>query len=72
MEQQLPPRLGERQVARLVQNDQVEPDKMLGGPLTASPGLGFKPVDQIDDSEEPGAGVAIKSGGNPSRAWGAG
>jgi len=34
---------------------------MLGGPLTASPDLGFKPVDQIDDSEEPGAGVAMAS-----------
>jgi hypothetical protein len=34
---------------------------MLGGPLTASPGLGFKPVDQIDDSEEPGAGVAVNT-----------
>ena len=59
VEQQLPTRLGEGQVAKLVQNDQVEPDQMLGGAsLTAGPGLGFKPVDQIDDREEPGAGAA--------------
>ena len=42
VEQQPPTRLGERQVAKLVQNDQVEPDQMLGGAsLTAGPGLGF-------------------------------
>ena len=59
VEQQLAARLGEGQIAELIQNHQVEPDQVLGDPALASgPGLGFEPVDQIDRGVEAGPRAA--------------
>ena len=56
MEQQLPAGLGERQVAELVEDDEVETCQMIGqASLPASPAFGLEPVDQIDGVEEPAA-----------------
>jgi len=63
MEQQLPAGLRERQVAEFVKDDEVLPAKIVGQtPLASGPALGLKPVDQIDDIEEPAPGTATDAG----------
>ena len=54
MEQQLAAALGERQVAEFVEDNEVDPAQGIGSAaLTVDFDLGFEPVDQIDDIEEP-------------------
>ena len=56
MEQELSARLGERQIAEFIEDDEVEPCEVIGKPsLAASPTFGLQPVDQIDGVEEPTA-----------------
>ena len=56
MEQELSARLGERQIAEFIEDDEVEPCKVIGKPsLAARPSFGLEPVDQIDSVEEPAA-----------------
>jgi hypothetical protein len=56
VEQQLPARLGERQVAELVEDNEVFAIQIIGQPpLASGAALGLKPVDQINDIEEPAA-----------------
>jgi hypothetical protein len=56
VEQQLPTRLGERQVAEFIEDDKVLPVEIIGQPpLASEPALGLKLVDQIDGIEEPTA-----------------
>ena len=56
VEQELAPAHGERKVAQLVENDEVQPTESPRHPSLAIR-LGFRhqPVDQIDDIEEPAA-----------------
>ena len=57
-----PPRL-ERQVAEVVQGDEVHPGEVVGqAALAAGPALGLELVDQVDDVEEPAAGAAADAG----------
>ena len=59
MEEKLSTRLGEGQIAKLVENDKIEPCQMIGdATLTASAGLGLQPIDQINDIEEAAAAGA--------------
>ena len=63
MEQQLPARLGERQIAELVENDEVHPAEIVGhAPLPAGTALGLELVDQVDDVEEAAAGTVTDAG----------
>ena len=56
VEQQLPAGLGERQIAELVEHDEVQTGEIIGNPsLAARPSLGLEPVDQIDGGEESAA-----------------
>ena len=49
MKQRLTARLGKRQTAEFVQNDEVPPGEIFGDPLlAAAPRLRFEPVDEID------------------------
>jgi hypothetical protein len=50
--------LGERQITEFIEDDDVEAGKIIGQPgLAARPGLGLKPVDEIDGGEEAAAGA---------------
>ena len=63
MEQQLPTRLGERQVAEFIEDDEVLSVEIIGQPpLASGPALGLKSVDQIDDVEEPAARTVTDAG----------
>ena len=66
MEQQLPPGLGEGQIAKFVEDDEVQAVQVIGqAALFAAAGLGLEAVDQIDDIVEPPAGaVADQGAGN--------
>ena len=56
MEEQLAAGLGERQIAELVQNDEVEPGEMIGdATLAAGTGVALPLVDETDDVEEAAA-----------------
>ena len=56
MEQELAAGLGEGQVAELVEDDEVHAGEVIGEPALASvAGLGFEPIDEIDDIVEPAA-----------------
>src|SRR5277367_1088631 len=56
VEQKLSARLSERQVAELVENDEVEASEIIGEPpLPACPAFCLQPIDQIDGVEEPAA-----------------
>jgi hypothetical protein len=58
MEQELAAGLSERQIAELVENDEVYAGQVIGeSSLAAIAGLGFEPVDEIDDVVEPAAGT---------------
>jgi hypothetical protein len=53
VEQQLPARLGEWQIAKLIEDDEVQTGEIIGKPsLAARSSLGLEPVDQIDGGEE--------------------
>jgi len=59
VEQELPARLRERYIAGLVEHDEVEARQVVGhAALLPATGLGFEPVDQINDVEEAAAGPA--------------
>ena len=63
VKEQLAAGLGERQVAELVEDDEVEAREMVGETaLPAGAGLGLELVDQIDDVEEAAAGPAADAG----------
>ena len=58
MEQKLAAGLSERQVAELVEDDEVHPGQMLGEPtLPSVAGLDLEAVDEIDDIVEAPAGT---------------
>ena len=63
VEQQLPACLRERQIAELVDDDEVLAAKIVGqASLTSRACFGFQLVDQIDDIEEPASGTATNAG----------
>jgi len=65
MEQELAAGLGEGQVAKLVENDEVHAGQVIGNPaLSSVAGLGLEPIDEIDHIVEPatGAGSNAASG----------
>jgi hypothetical protein len=54
VEQKLSASLSERQIAKLIEDDEVEAGEIIGeATLAARPSFGLKPVDQIDGVEEP-------------------
>src|ERR1019366_1156744 len=56
MEQKLPAGLREREIAELIEDDEVEAAEIIGEPpLPAGPSFGLEPVNQIDGVEEPAA-----------------
>ena len=56
MEQELATRLGERQIAEFVEDDEVHSGEMVGEPaLPSIAGLSLEPVDEIDHVVEPPA-----------------
>ena len=58
VEQELAAGLSEGQIAEFVENDEVHAGQVIGEPaLAAIAGLGFEPVDEIDDVVEPAAGA---------------
>jgi hypothetical protein len=77
VEQQLPASLGERQIAKLIEDDEVQTGEIIGNPsLAARPSLGLEPVDQIDGGEEsaarPCADTASRDSDRQMRLAGAG
>ncbi len=63
MEQKLAAGLGKRQVAELIQDDEVQPREPIGDPaLPVGPDLGLELVDQIDHVEEPTTGAVADTG----------
>jgi Resolvase, N terminal domain len=77
MEKELAAGLGEGQVAELVENDEVHAGEMIGDPaLPTVAGLGFEPIDEIDDIVEPatgaGADAASRDGDGKMRFAGSG
>ena len=65
MEQELTAGLGEGQIAKLIENDEVHAGQLVGNPaLPRVAGLGLEPVDEIDDVIEsaPGACSDAASG----------
>jgi hypothetical protein len=56
VEQQLSADLGERQVAELIEDDEVEPGEEVSQPaLTPSPAFGLETIDEVDGIEEASA-----------------
>ena len=77
MEQQLPARLSEGQIAEFVEDDEVHAREIIGdAPLASGAGLGFEPVDEIDGGEEAparsGSDAASRDGDGQMRLAGAG
>ena len=67
MEEELAAGLGEGQIAEFIEDDEVHAGKVIGEPTLASvAGLGFEPIDEIDDIVEPaasaGADAASRNG----------
>lgn len=59
MEEKLAAGLGEREIAKFVENDEVLASQTIGDPpLSSATGLGLEPVDEIDDVEEAPSGAA--------------
>jgi len=55
--------LGERQVAELVEHDEVEPGQVVGEPpLPPGAGLVLQAVDEVDDGVETPSGAATDAG----------
>ena len=70
MEEQLAARLGEGQIAQLVQDDQIQPGQVFGHPsLAPGSGFGFEPIDQIDHAikSSPRAGPNTIAGNGDSQ-----
>ena len=66
MEQQLPAGLAERQIAELVDDDEIVAQQFLGQPAALARGLLLlELVDQIDKVEEPPPGAAAASPSPP-------
>ena len=58
MEQELSAGLGERQIAELVEDDEVHAGQVIGEPtLPSVAGLGLESIDEIDDVIKPAAGA---------------
>ena len=77
MEEELAAGLGEGQIAEFVENDEVHAGEMIGDPaLPTVAGLGFEPIDEIDDIVEPatgaGADAASRDGDGEMRLAGSG
>jgi hypothetical protein len=75
VEQQLSAGLGEGQITKFVENDDVEARHIIGeSSLAAGARLGLKPVDEIDGGEEaaarPGADAASRDGDRQMRLAG--
>src|SRR5690349_9850055 len=63
MKEQLAAGLSERQVAELVENNELHAREIFGEPpLPAGAGLALQPVDEIDDGEEATPGAAADAG----------
>ena len=63
MEQELPARLGEGQIAEFVEHDEVHAGQVVGhAPLPPGTGLGLEPIDEIDDVVEAAAGAVADAG----------
>ena len=63
VEEQLTAGLGEGQIAKLVEHDQVHAAEMVGETaLAAGAGLGLELVDEIDDVEEAAPGASPDAG----------
>ena len=67
MEEELAAGLGEGQIAEFIEDDEVHAGEVIGEPaLPAVAGLGFEPIDEIDDIVEPaaraGANAASRNG----------
>ena len=69
VEQELAAGLRERQIAELVENEEVEPGEAIGGTaLAAGAGFGLKLVDQVNRSMEAATGTRADAGaGNGDR-----
>lgn len=69
MEEQLPAGLGEGKIAEFIEDDKVEPGKVIGNAaLPAGTGLGLEPVEEVDNVEEaPACAVADERTGNGDR-----
>src|ERR1700688_213969 len=77
VEQELAAGLSERQIAELIEDDEVHAGQVVGEPaLATSAGLGLEAIDEIDDVVEPAAGVtadaASRNGDGKMRLAGAG
>ena len=77
VEQQLPAGLGERKIAELIEDDEVQAGEIIGEPsLAACPPFGLKAVDQINCVEEsaarPCAYTASRDGNRQMRLASAG
>jgi hypothetical protein len=72
MEQQLAAGLSERQIAELVEDDEVETGKEVREPtLPSGAALGLKTIDQLDRVEEaPSSSAAETASGNRDRKVG--
>jgi hypothetical protein len=58
VEQELAAGLGERQIAKLIEDDEVHAGQMIGKPsLPRVASFGLEPVDEIDHVVEPAAGA---------------
>jgi hypothetical protein len=56
VEQELAAGLGERQITKFVEDDEVHASEVIGKPpLPSIAGLGLEPVDEVDDIVEPAA-----------------
>src|SRR5690606_10270944 len=63
VEQELAAGLGEREIAELVQDQEVEAgDQVCGAALPFSPGFCVQFVDQVDDVEEPATAAVADAG----------
>ena len=65
---QLATRLGERQIAEFVEDEEVHAGQVIGEPaLPTIASLGFRAIDKVDDVEEAGAGVDAAAGNGDSQ-----
>src|SRR5207244_6489439 len=63
MKEELAAGLSERQVAELVENNEVDAGEIFGEPpLPAGAGLALQPVDEVDDGVEAAPGAATDAG----------
>ena len=63
MKEELPAGLSERQIAELVEDDEVDAGELVGeSARSAGLALGFEPVDEVDDVEETGLEALAETG----------